>query len=96
MIKSTGIIPSTDGVSEYKDPIINVNMNSGSKFTPTIGEAQVGKLREATETQNASFTPIGQVGTYEYTLPNPSFEEVQLAVLNGLKIDYPNVQFKIV
>lgn len=96
MIQSTGIIPSTDGVSEYKNPIINVNMSDISKFSPTVGEAQVGILREATETQNASFTPIAQIGSYKYELPNPNFEAVQLAVLDGLKKDYPSVQFEII
>ena len=96
MIKTTGIIPAQDGVSEYKDPMINVNMNSSSKFTPTLAVAQVGKLTEATETQPASFSPVAAVGTYEYTEPNPSFEAVQLVVLEGLKKDYPTVTFEIV
>jgi len=96
MIKATGIIPSTDGVSEYKDPIINVYMNSGSKFTPTLGIAQVGKLVAATETQPASFNIVAQIGTYEYTLANPSFEEVQAVVLEGLEADYPEVTFTII
>jgi hypothetical protein len=96
MIKVTGIIPAQDGVSEYKDPIINVYMNSSSKFTPTLAVAQVGKLTEATETQPASFSPVAAVGTYEYTEPNPSFEAVQLVVLAGLKKDYPTVTFEIV
>ncbi len=94
MIKSTGIIPAQDGVSEYKDALINVYMNSGSKFTPTIGVAQVGKIVKQGESE--SFNPVSQLGTYEYTEPNPSFEAVQLTVLEGLKKDYPSVTFEIV
>ena len=96
MIQSIGTILAQDGVSEYKDATINVYMNSSSKFTPTIGVAQVGKLNPATETQPASFNIVAQVGTYEYTLENPSFEEVQNVVLAGLEADYPNVTFSII
>lgn len=94
MIKSTGIIPAQDGVSEYKDALINVYMNSGSKFQPTIGVAQVGKV--VVQGEGESFNAVSQVGTYEYTEPNPSFEAVQLVVLEGLKKDYPTVTFEIV
>lgn len=94
MIQSTGIIVSQDGVSEYKDALINIYMNSGSKFQPTLGVAQVGKIVMQGETE--SFNAVAQVGTYEYVDPNPSFEEVQAAVLAGLKLDYPEVTFTII
>lgn len=94
MIKSTGIIPAQDGVSEYKDATINVYLNSGSKFTPTIGVAQVGKI--VTQGEKESFNAVSSVGTYEYTEPNPSFEAVQLLVLAGLKKDYPTVTFEVI
>ena len=96
MISFLGTILAQDGVSEYTDGTINVYMNSSSKFTPTIGVGQVGKLIPATETQPASFNIVAQVGTYEYTLENPSFEEVQAVVLAGLQADYPNVTFSII
>jgi hypothetical protein len=96
MIQSIGTIVAQDGVTEYKDATINVYMNSSSKFTPTIGVAQVGKLVAATETQPASFNIVAQIGTYEYTLANPSFEEVQAVVLEGLEADYPEVTFTII
>ena len=69
-------------------------MNSGSKFQPTIGVAQVGKIVGEGETE--SFNAVAQVGTYEYIAPNPSFEEVQAFVLEGLKLDYPEVTFTII
>ena len=94
MIQSTGIIVSQDGVSEYKDALINIYMNSGSKFQPTIGVAQVGKIVAQGETE--SFNAVAQIGTYEYVDANPSFEEVQAAVLAGLKLDYPEVTFTII
>ena len=94
MIQSTGIIVSQDGVSEYKDALINIYMNSGSKFQPTIGVAQVGKVVAQGETE--SFNAVAQIGTYEYTLPNPSFEQVQAAVLAGLQADYPTVTFTLI
>lgn len=93
MIQSLGVIVSQDGVSEYKDALINVYVNSGSKFQPTIGVAQVGKI--VTQGESSSFNTVAQIGTYEYTLPNPSFEEVQAVVLAGLKSDYPSVTFEI-
>ena len=96
MIQANGIIKDSNGVTEYANPLINVYMNSSSKFTPTIGVAQVGKLVEATETQPASFNPVAQIGNYEYTLGNPSFEEIQNVVLAGLKKDYPEVKFSII
>jgi hypothetical protein len=96
MITFLGTIVSQDGVSEYKDALINIYMNSSSKFTPTLGVAQVGKLVATSEEQSSSFSPVAAVGTYEYTLPNPSFEEVQAVVLAGLQADYPEVTFTLI
>ena len=96
MIQSLGIIKDSNGVTEYANPLINIYMNSGSKFQPTLGVAQVGKLIPATEYQSASFNPVAQIGTYEYTLANPSFEEIQNVVLAGLEADYPEVTFTII
>lgn len=94
MIQSLGTIVSQDGVSEYKDALINIYMNSGSKFQPTLGVAQVGKIVGEGETE--SFNAVAQIGTYDYVHANPSFEEVQAAVLAGLQADYPEVTFTIV
>jgi hypothetical protein len=94
MIQANGIIKDSNGVTEYSNPLINVYMNSGSKFVPTIGVAQVGKI--VTQGETESFNPVAQIGTYEYTLENPSFLEVQQAVLTGLETDYPEVTFSII
>lgn len=94
MIQANGVILDANGVSEYVNPLINVYMNSGSKFVPTIGVAQVGKITG--EGENLSFNIVAQIGIYNYTLENPSFEEVQNVVLSGLILDYPNVTFSIV
>jgi hypothetical protein len=94
MIQANGIIHDSNGVTEYPNPLINVYFNSSSKFVPSIGVAQVGKITGESEAE--SFNPVAQIGTYEYTLQNPSFEEVQQVVLAGLKLDYPSVEFLIV
>jgi len=94
MIQANGTILSSDGVSEYVNPLINIYMNSSSKFQPTIGVAQVGKIVGEGETE--SFNAVAQVGTYNYILENPSFEQVQAVVLAGLQADYPTVTFTIV
>jgi hypothetical protein len=94
MIQANGIIKDSNGVTEYSNPLINVYMNSGSKFQPTLGVAQVGKI--VTQGETESFNPVAQIGTYEYTLANPSFEEVQNVVLAGLQADYPEVTFTII
>jgi hypothetical protein len=94
MIQANGIIKDSNGVTEYANPLINVYMNSGSKFVPTIGVAQVGKI--VTQGETESFNAIASIGTYEYTLENPSFLEVQQAVLAGLEADYPEVTFSII
>jgi hypothetical protein len=96
MIQANGIIKDSNGVTEYANPLINVYFNSSSKFVPTIGVAQVGKLIPATEYQSASFNPVAQIGNYEYTGGNPSFEEIQNVVLAGLEADYPEVTFTII
>jgi hypothetical protein len=96
MIQAIGIIKDSNGVTEYANPLINVYFNSSSKFVPTIGVAQVGKLIPATEYQPASFNPVAQIGTYNYTLENPSFDQVQNIVLAGLQADYLDVTFTIV
>ena len=94
MIQANGIIKDSNGVTEYANPLINVYMNSGSKFVPTIGVAQVGKI--VTQGETESFNAIASIGTYQYTLENPSFLEVQQAVLTGLEADYPQVTFSII
>ena len=94
MVQATGIIKDSNGVTEYANPLINIYMNSSSKFTPSIGVAQVGKI--VTQGENESFNPVAAIGTYEYTLENPSFEEVQEVVLAGLQADYTNVTFSII
>ena len=94
MIQAKGIIQDINGVTEYVNPLINVYFNSSSKFVPTIGVAQVGKITGENEAE--SFNIVAQIGTYEYTLQNPSFEEVQQIVFAGLQADYPSVEFIIV
>ena len=94
MIQANGIIKDSNGVTEYSNPLINVYMNSGSKFTPTLGVAQVGKI--VTQGETESFNAIASIGTYQYTLANPSFEEIQNVVLAGLQADYPEVTFSII
>jgi hypothetical protein len=90
MIQSTGIIIAQDGITQYKNQKITVYMVSPSKFSPTIGIAQVGIYTET------SFNPIALVGSYNHEGVNPSFEEVQATVLAGLQTDYPSVTFQIV
>jgi hypothetical protein len=94
MIQANGIIHDSNGVTEYANPLINIYMNSGSKFQPTLGVAQVGKI--VTQGETESFNPVAQIGTYECTLANPSFLEVQDVVLAGLQADYPKVTFTII
>jgi hypothetical protein len=94
MIQAKGIIQDSNGVTEYSNPLINVYFNSSSKFVPTIGVAQVGKITGEGEAE--SFNIVAQIGTYEYTLENPSFEQVQNVVLAGLQADYSDVTFTIV
>jgi hypothetical protein len=94
MIQANGIIKDSNGVSEYVNPLINVYFNSSSKFVPTIGVAQVGKI--VMQGDSESFNIVAQIGTYNYTLENPSFEEVQQVVLTGLQADYLDVTFTIV
>jgi len=94
MIQANGIIKDSNGVTEYSNPLINVYFNSSSKFVPTLGVAQVGKIE--IQGENQSFNPIASIGTYEYKIQNPSFEEVENFVLNGLIIDYPAVTFTII
>jgi hypothetical protein len=94
MIQSLGIIKDSNGVTEYSNPLINVYMNSGSKFVPTIGVAQVGKI--VTQGETESFNIVAEVGTYQCEIVNPSFLEVQQEVLAGLEADYPEVTFSII
>ena len=94
MIQANGIIKDSNGVTEYSNPLINVYMNSGSKFTPTLGVAQVGKI--VTQGETESFNAIASIETYQYTLANPSFEEIQNVVLAGLEADYSEVTFTII
>jgi hypothetical protein len=94
MIQANGIIKDINGVTEYVNPLINVYFNSSSKFVPTIGVAQIGKI--VLQGESESFNIIASIATYEYTLQNPSFEEVQNVVLAGLQADYPSVKFTIV
>jgi hypothetical protein len=93
MIQAKGTILSSDGVSEYVNPLINVYFNSSSKFQPTLGIAQVGKI--VTNNDIKSFNAVAQIGTYQYNNENPSFDVIQDIVLAGLILDYPSVIFEI-
>jgi len=94
MIQAKGIIKDANGVTEYANPLINVYMNDSSKFVPTIGAAQVGKIESQGE--NKSFNIVAQIGIYKCNGQNPTFEQVQAIVLAGLQQDYPTVIFEIV
>jgi len=94
MIQANGIIVDPNGITQYENPLINVFLNSKSKFQPTLGVAQVGKIKG--EEKNETFEIIASIGTYEYTLKNPSFNDVQEIVLKGLQLDFPNVEFSII
>jgi hypothetical protein len=94
MIQGSGVVHDSNGVTEYANPLINVYMNSGSKFVPTIGVAQVGKI--VTQGETESFNIVAEVGTYQCEIVNPSFLEVQQEVLAGLQADYPEVTFTII
>jgi hypothetical protein len=94
MIQANGIIKDSNGVTEYVNPLINVYFNSSSKFEPSIGVAQVGKIVIQGESQ--SFNSVASIGSYAYNFINPSFEEIQNVVLKGLEINYPTVTFTIV
>ncbi len=100
MIKATGIITLQDGVSQLKDPMINIYMVSQNKFVAAYGVAQAGKVIEKTETQPESFQSItnigGESGDWKVETPNPTFEQVQDVCLAGLKKKYPTVTFEIV
>lgn len=94
MIQATGTIMDANGVSEYVNPLINIYMVSGSKFQPAQGVAQVGKV--VTQGEYEYFNGVAQIGTFNYELPNPSFEQIQETVKSGLEIAYPDCTFAIV
>lgn len=96
MIKCTGTITLSDGVSQLKDPMVNIYMVSANKFQSAYGVAQAGKVIEATEHTAAGFQAITNIGTYNDEGANPSFEAVQATVLAGLTADYPSVTFEVV
>lgn len=91
MIQASGTI--TIGIAQYTNPVINVYMTSASKYVDTLGIAQIGIINQATEDSKKEFIPLAIAGTYLYSNPNPSFEEVQDAVISGLEKDYPSVIF---
>jgi hypothetical protein len=93
MIQGTGTL--TMGVVSYINPLINIWMLSASKYTPTQGVAQIGFVQETTS-PTQSFNAVTSCGTYNYNGLNPSFNDIQNAVLFGLKADYPDMIFTIV
>lgn len=93
MIQGNGTL--TMGVVSYINPLINIWMLSPSKYQPTQGVAQIGFVQETTSTTN-SFNAVTSCGTYNYDGINPSFDDVQNAVLLGLQNDYPMVTFVII
>ncbi len=100
MIKATGIITLLDGVSQLKNPDINIYVAMPQKKVPAYGVAQAGKYTPATETTEESFLQIqnigGEDGSWNVKTPNPTFDEIQTVVLEKLIEKYPTVVFKIV
>lgn len=102
MIKTNGSIPMGDGITELKNPDINVYVYSPAKGKPMYGVAQAGKWEVPAEgdpffktVQNANVG--GESGEWNVgDKPNPSFEDVQAAVLAGLQSKYPNCTFEII
>ena len=92
MIQTQGTI--TIGLANYENPLLNIYFGSATKFTPSQGIAQVGTITISEEV--STFNAVANVGTYDYVSENPSFDEVQNAVLAGLAIDYPTCTFAIV
>lgn len=92
MIQTSGTIAI--GLANYSDPLLNVYFGSATKFTPSQGIAQIGTI--TTNEEVSTFNAVTNVGTYDYVGDNPSFEQVQNAVLEGLAIDFPNCTFAIV
>lgn len=92
MIQTSGTI--TIGLANYADPLLNVYFGSATKFTPSQGIAQIGTI--TTNDEVSTFNAVTNVGTYDYLSENPSFDEVQNAVLLGLAIDFPTCTFAIV
>ena len=91
MIQAKGTIKI--GIAEYTNPVINVYMASASKFVDTLGIAQIGYINQESEISKKEFIPLAIAGTYLYSNSNPSFEEVDDAVILGLEKDYPSVIF---
>jgi hypothetical protein len=50
MIQATGTIVSSNGIAKYVNPIINVNYNGSDKFIGVIVTAEVGEIKEKTQT----------------------------------------------
>lgn len=94
MIKATGLIPSTNGIAEFKNPIINVYVSTVNKYSPTTAVAQVGK--ETLHDNQQVFEAVENICTSEYQIKNPSFEAVQALLLADLQAKFPKVIFEVI
>jgi hypothetical protein len=100
MIQANGTIILNDGIISVVNPLINVFTTSADKFSPTYGVAQYGRISEKSDGVKR-FDTYGSLGgeNAEWNtgeIIDPSFTDVQLAVLNGLEERYPEVTFSII
>jgi hypothetical protein len=65
MIQATGTITLNDGVTQFKDPLININFGSANKHMPTFAIAEIGE----------EIVHHEKYATVEkYLVPNPEYE----------------------
>lgn len=101
MIKFTGKIVSSNGLSVYENGLINLNITMSDKFSGSYVVAEIGKEQKIPYTtqegidEKTIWQRVEAINGFNTNVINPSFEQLQNEMLNLLKDKYTEVQFEI-
>lgn len=98
MIKFTGKIVSSNGLSVYENGLINLNITMNDKFSGSYIIAEIGKEEKVpieNEQERTVWQRVESISGINSNIVNPSFEQLQNEMLSSLEVKYPTVQFEI-
>jgi hypothetical protein len=98
MIQVTGNLKTIDGLT-FRNPLININLISSSKFQPVKANLFIGTIETAIEPDDTTsdyFKSIYELCTMNYYTNNTDFLYIQNLVILDLEAMYLDCTFEIV
>jgi hypothetical protein len=96
MIQVIGNLTTIDGLI-FKDPLININLFSPSKFQPVKANLLIGRIEEIInpdETTIPFFKSIYDLITFNYLTSNTEFLYIEGLVISDLQLLFQDCTFE--